>query len=464
MIGVREIMTEVRTENVPKNCEFAPRDPIVTTGEAATQIAHQLLERLQKLSTIVSKESIREELLHQFESSVDNSMSLLGLIVTLGIWDDEELLEVLNRYFFCSTDESSRLVQSDLETLLQASKSVPQVFSVFGKVPVCVVGGRNLLHLLAEFSYPNTLEYLLSIGAVEGVDDAGILPRDIANPFTRSTFDASIIRTALSPLQVQTREREYIKHLQTARKEQSISSTNYSSVSKVDEITKRELNPFMEQLPTIENSEDIIRISDSIVLLRNLLPMQATSQLMAIVNQVYKSGEYQSPNSLNRIGFTCQDTAMDAFVRDFAQYIQPLRSCISLPESTHQNIPYIHSFVISYVYHPQDSTLSTLCKHVDNSMWTVNVCLHAQHAENSVQFYPRPRAAVEVSSPQEEKADFNSQSIETAEHSVEEEPEFSVQLQTGDVLIHRGDIFHATSERMIDSDGERTNLVIWFKE
>jgi hypothetical protein len=464
VIGVREMKTEVRAENVPKKCGFAPRDPIVTTGEAATQIAHQLLERLHQLSTIVSKESIREELLHQFESSVDNSMSLLGLIVTLGIWDDEELLEVLNRYFFCSADESSRLEQSDLETLLQASKSVPQVFSVFGKVPVCVVGGRNLLHLLAEFSYSNTVKYLLSIGAVENVDDAGILPRDIANPISKSVFEASVIRAALSPLQVQTREREYIKHLQTARKEERIRSTNYSSVSEVDKSAKREMNQFKEQLLTIENSEGIIRISDSIVLLRDLLPLGATSQLMAIVNQVYKSGEYQAPNSLNRIGFTCQDTAMDAFVRDFAQYIQPLRSCISLPESTHQNIPHIHSFVISYVYHPQDASLSTLCKHVDNSMWTVNVCLYAQHAENAVQFYPRPRAAVEVSSLQEEKADFDSQSIEAAKHSVEEEPEFSVQLHTGDVLIHRGDIFHATSGRMTDSDGERTNLVIWFKD
>lgn len=41
--------------------------------------------------------------------------------------------------------------------------------------------------------------------------------------------------------------------------------------------------------------------------------------------------------------------------------------------------------------------------------------------------------------------------------------DLAVTLQTGDLLIHHGNIYHATSGPLNTVEGRRTNIVIWYK-
>lgn len=135
------------------------------------------------------------QIIDLLREDVGGIMSLCGLVITLCLGEDEDLQELLgNVYPVGETDTPT------LESLLHTTETASKGYKLDG-LPVSVVGGRHLFHLLAEFNYPLSLAHLLRLGARETPDVAGLLPRDIASRDCRElllSISTEQVRTPLT--------------------------------------------------------------------------------------------------------------------------------------------------------------------------------------------------------------------------------------------------------------------------
>jgi hypothetical protein len=112
----------------------------------------------------------------------------------------------------------------------------------------------------------------------------------------------------------------------------------------------------------------------------------------------------------------------------------------------------IHSFIISYDNSNKEGGSSSLRKHVDDSIWTANLCLESVLAKNAIRFWVPTGLSTERSQ------------LETKNEEEHEKKIVSVVMQEVDLLIHHGKIYHETNGVIEGTEGRRTNLVIWYKE
>jgi hypothetical protein len=111
----------------------------------------------------------------------------LFFALTLYCYSDEEIVEWFQKLYL--TESTASEVKEAL--LWSVNTHEGRLFRLEGMLHLSVVGQRNLLHFLAEFSYPKTYRFLANVLKLPELPDAaGLLPYDIAS---REVYQALLI-------------------------------------------------------------------------------------------------------------------------------------------------------------------------------------------------------------------------------------------------------------------------------
>jgi hypothetical protein len=404
----------------------------------------------------------------------------LFFALTLYCYTDEEIVE-----WFQKLHLTGRTASEVKEAILwSVNTQGGRLFRLEGMLHLSVVGHRHLLHFLAEFSYPKTYLFLVNVLKLPELPDAaGLFPYDIAS---REVYQALLTDPDYAPKELllhrKTNEeiqqilRRYNQELKQQQKNLIKEKANLLSSSNNSESTAKildqsmiplidscitsghcpyamkYLSPFLD--PSKQSKEQAMEtlIPGSLYLIRNFLSPNRCQELLTKSQSVYSSADVRPPNSLNYHGFTIQNMAMEipafSLAYDIAKNYQSLLGY----ENTRVLSNTIHSFIISYDNSNKEGGSSSLRKHVDDSIWTANLCLESVSAKNAIRFWVSTELSTEGNHQKRNDEEEHEDNI------------VSVIMQQGELLIHHGKIYHETCGMIEGTEGKRTNLVIWYKE
>jgi hypothetical protein len=432
-------------------------------------------------------EEIQAEFVQYLSTTLEGFNTFFLYAITLYSFTDEEILQWLERFQF-NFNTSERMKNLLLNSI---NTKDGKAYRLERMTNLSVVGNRNLLHFLAEFSYPKTLYYLLNtMNLKESEDAAGFLPKDIASlsVFTEFVKESIWTNDRKSKEEIQQILRVYNEQL--LKREKEIAQAKITSLLEAKQLaTGNKNSPTTQQLvdsciqagscpyemkyierflprcvytPLSSKIETIY--PGKIFRIRQSIPDWIRDPFLGHISLIYENQKQQQqqlqqrhpsqgddgdgmtiqpPNSMNYRGFAVEGTSIQMDVFSLAHQLAGICSTSLGYQSTKVLSSTIHSFVISYDNENISQGSSTLKKHTDHSVWTVNLCLEAVNAKNAVTFYiPK----------------------EGDQEGEEEEEKISVLLETGDIIFHPGNIVHETTGTIEGESGRRTNLVIWYKE
>eukprot|EP01040_Poterioochromonas_malhamensis_P006363 gene6363-6856_t len=439
--------------------------------------------------------------------------TFLYYIITLYLYSDDDL------YNWFSLLKMNNFDQSLEETIFLKQKLLQSMdtgegksFKLEGMIALSIIGHRNLLHFLADFSFYKTLFYLMKRMEIdESVDDAGLFPHDLIkvtgfqqtlgelqqteDKETVTSFmeqmlllkkDHCEIRDLVHRYNQESREKEK-QRLEKLHAQSIIDDENIDipkNIQLADACVQSGQCPYqMNYLPPLHQTRitppsnppadtyvEVI-IPNKIVLMHRYFSPEQCEAWMQDIKKVYDEGNFEAPNSLNRQGFKTKKTAMEMQVHSLVYFIAKEHGSSLGYAKTKTNYDSYHSFVITYDHSNLKDGSASLPKHVDSSLWTANLCLDAVEAENSVKFWLNQDVSAEQNQKKEDEENTKDRSNEATYLNRGNEIEnpqnpynFAIKLQTGDLLLHHGDIYHETSGPLKSENGHRTNIVIWYKE
>ncbi len=440
--------------------------------------------------------------------------TFLYYIITLYLYSDDDLynwLSLLKMNFFEQNLEETFFLKQKLLESMDTGEG--KSFKLEGMIALSIIGHRNLLHFLADFSFYKTLFYLMKRMEIdESIDDAGLFPHDLikVTGFQQTleelleTEDKETVMSFMEQMLSLKKDHSEIRDLvhrynqESREKEKQILEKSHAESVINDESTDIPKNiqladacvqsgqcPYqMSYLPPLHQTQitppqnpsadpyiEVI-IPNKIVLMHRYFSPEQCEAWMKDIKKVYDEGNYEAPNSLNRQGFKTKKTAMEIQVHSLVYFIAKEHGGSLGYGKTKTNYDSYHSFVITYDHSNLKDGSASLPKHVDSSLWTANLCLDAVEAENSVKFWLKQDVSAELNQMKEveekDTGDRNDEAVSSNCENAIKNPlnpfDFAIKLQTGDLLLHHGDIYHETSGPLKSENGHRTNIVIWYKE